>query len=192
MMGDRYRFAHGFLPETELLLIEAGSFQLPADMVWANIGRAGEGGPAFRIATYASNLEPVEPPLPPEPPLGSVVLDRDGDAWQRGLTRRGNWCCTRNDGAEDRWEDLWDGYGPLVRLVPDPAAGVELPWHAPVNEVSVGAENVVDVNDDGEVAERVRLVMGGYHQTLFTPDGAREKAAALLAAADAAEKEVAP
>lgn len=29
-------------------------------------------------------LTEVGPPLPPEPPNGTVVLDRSGDAWQRG------------------------------------------------------------------------------------------------------------
>ena len=36
------------------------------------------------------SIEILPPPLPEEPPVGSVVLDRDGDAWQR-------------DGDEWRW-----------------------------------------------------------------------------------------
>jgi hypothetical protein len=184
----RYRFVNGFLPDVEVELIQIGSFKLPDDMVWCNL--AGEA----RIATYAAILEPVEPPSPPEPTEVGIAYQVGGEVYQRGdpepyskLPWGGRWdwqdwptLCQRAMGLTGSWP---------VRLVPDPAVGVELPWRVPANEINVGAESIVDVNDDGEIVERVRLVMGGYHQTLLTPAGARAKSAALAAAADAAEKE---
>jgi hypothetical protein len=148
------------------------------------------------VVIQREHLTGLAPELPEEPPNGSVVGIGEpcgASLWQRDVDEyeerdeRGEW-----QGLHDKcwysWVDIC-ALGTPVRLVPDPAANVELPWRVPANEVSVGAEVIVDVNDDGEVVERVRLVMGGYHQTLFTPAGARAKAGALAAAADAAEKE---
>lgn len=59
----------------------------------------------------------------PEPPPGSVVLDREGDAWQRS---HGNyfghrwWHC----GQQFTWTELLDKYGP-VRVIYDPSAPAE-------------------------------------------------------------------
>lgn len=62
----------------------------------------------------------VAPPLPPEPPNGTVVLDHEGDAWQR----RGSWRSAndKDDRVLERgWGLLNEEFGPLTRLVPDPA-----------------------------------------------------------------------
>lgn len=117
-------------------------------------------------------LTKVEPP--PQPPVGAVVLDNGGNAWQRGadhLTRP--WMCAAA-GDED-WATLQE-YAPLTRLVPDPAAGVELPW---------GTQPRVWVD---ESVGRPAMV-GVRYKTDFwlSPAIARAMAAALLAAADAAE-----
>lgn len=42
-----------------------------------------------------------------EPPLGSVVLDYDGDRW---LHTEAGWICP----GKSTWADLWDAYGPLM------------------------------------------------------------------------------
>lgn len=116
-------------------------------------------------------LTKVEPPLPPEPPVGAVVVDSEGDAWQRRKNEWGvrHWV-TPTSGDQD-WATLVEHYGPLTRLVPDPAAGVELPW---------GTQPRVWVDES---------MVGVRYKTDFWlgPDAARAMAAALWAAADAAE-----
>ena len=56
-------------------------------------------------------VEKVEPPTPPEPPVGSVVLDGDGDIWQR---LGDSWSSCDCDEAE--WQTL-QKYAPLTPLV---------------------------------------------------------------------------
>jgi hypothetical protein len=132
----------------------------------------------------------VEPPLPPEPQehgaivavgtIGRALYERDDDQlrWQ-GL----------HDKAWYKWAEVCAG-GTPVRLVPDPAAGVELPWRGNGN----GATSWVAVGDWGD-AESINpdliplLVASGGRLTtpVLTPATARAMAAALLAAADAAE-----
>ncbi|MGN9782801.1 hypothetical protein ACTMTF_15315 [Nonomuraea sp. ZG12] len=41
--------------------------------------------------------------LPAEPPDGSVLLDRDGDAWQR---RDGSWDCADHGFSGYTWSEL--------------------------------------------------------------------------------------
>jgi hypothetical protein len=64
---------------------------------------------------------PKSPDIP-EPPPGSVVLDRDGDAWQRGRRPSGGevW---RIVGAspDNEWADL-QNFGPLTVVYTPPAA----------------------------------------------------------------------
>lgn len=124
-------------------------------------------------------LTKVEPPLPPEPPLWAVVVDKHERVWQHVSDGRGEWTCTVADlGAE--WDELQE-YAPLVRLVPDPAAGVELPWDRglwSVRTSHIGIEAHVVIQapvGQNYVSERVSV------------DVARELAGVLLAAADAAE-----
>jgi hypothetical protein len=63
----------------------------------------------------------VTPPLPEEPPLGTLLRDKDGCVWERDDPtdkRLAHWF---NGGNElITWEKLW-ARGPLARMVPDPA-----------------------------------------------------------------------
>lgn len=57
--------------------------------------------------------------LPPdEPKAGSIVLDNEGDAWQRNASR--GWVCVVRDDASDftqhSWEDLIQEFGPITWL----------------------------------------------------------------------------
>ncbi len=136
------------------------------------------------VVVQRDALIEMEDPLPPEPPVGAVVLDRDGHAWQRGLPGRGNWCCTEGAHAEDEWMVLVLDYGPLTRLVPDPAVGVELPWRW-YDGREDGSQIFVERN--GTVRDRVMVGDHRDESVFLSPAVARAKAAALLAAADAAE-----
>lgn len=55
-----------------------------------------------------------EPKAPEEPPHNSVVLDRDGDAWQ---SEDGDWSMTGARENGEQWEKSWaylvDTYGPI-------------------------------------------------------------------------------
>jgi hypothetical protein len=127
-------------------------------------------------------LEEVVPPLPAEPDPWSVV--QTGAAF---FERRGNeaigWY---NIGGHTfvTWEQICSG-GTPTRLVPDPfAEPVTLPWEA-ADEVRSYIVEVTAVGD--EVRDVNRAVEGYRVGVLLTPDGARAKARALWAAADAAE-----
>lgn len=54
-------------------------------------------------------------PLPAEPPYGSVVLDSDGDAWQRRGTGPEAWSCIVRDEEFQgfSWERLYRNHRPL-------------------------------------------------------------------------------
>jgi hypothetical protein len=136
---------------------------------------------AFTVPKHA--LIMVESPLPPEPPLWSVVLDRQGHAWQHIADGRGEWDCAVHDLGAD-WEELNRDRGPLIPLVPDPfAVPVELPW---TGESSYGTK--VEVLGGVDVDLRIQSKSGGFPATAsFKPDRARELARALWAAADQAE-----
>ena len=68
--------------------------------------------------------EPVVAPLPSEPAPEAVVLDRDGDAWQRGPEETdGWWCSSPVDEQDISWPRLFKEYGPLRRLVPEDDEG---------------------------------------------------------------------
>lgn len=58
----------------------------------------------------------IKKPAPdPEPPIGSVVLDDDGDAWQSprgGTDQPRQWWCV-GIGTPRSWERLTDVFGPL-------------------------------------------------------------------------------
>ena len=58
----------------------------------------------------------IEEPAPdPEPPIGSVVLDQDGDAWQRtvGDQSGGSWWASWPYPSEITWDRLSKAAGPL-------------------------------------------------------------------------------
>jgi hypothetical protein len=64
----------------------------------------------------------LNPPIAPEPPVGSVVLDKDGHAWQRVETyENGEWWCT-HEVPDLNWGDLNNELGPLMVLDLTPAA----------------------------------------------------------------------
>lgn len=58
----------------------------------------------------------LSPPPIPEPSIGSVVLDRVEDAWQRLDDR---WVRAGDSGRAYPWQELVDNYGPLTLLLPD-------------------------------------------------------------------------
>jgi hypothetical protein len=125
---------------------------------------------SFPIALPFSVLTEVEPPLPPEPDGPAYVVDRDENVWQR---RRTGW--QRITGGQQSWAELWRDFGPLTRLVPDPfAERIELPWRSGNGAFSITIR-------DGYV----RVLAPGVPVDTG-PDGAREMACALWAAADAA------
>lgn len=140
--------------------------------------------PGMRLELPASMLTEVKPPLPEEPPVGAVLLDYSGTAWQRFTVLGGtNWNSTGDDPNVTTWEGLQDE-GPLTHLVPDPfAEPVELPWeHKDRDGYSMG----VYESQRPWAAARVGC---GDHCADLTPDACREMANALVTAADAAEKE---
>lgn len=143
-----------------------------------------DGMEGYAMIPYRWLVE-VEEPLPPEPPVGVVVRIND-DVYQRSPLDE-SWYCVRAYGAST-WADLCARakLGTPVRLVPDPAVGVGLPWSPASHDIDGDSANSVQATEDGEVADRFRY-SAGWHGVYFTPTGARAKAAALLAAADAAE-----
>jgi hypothetical protein len=182
-MADRYR-----LPEA-LGGGEYDEHRRPDGSMEAPVGNVAflENGCLFTVALAL--LAKVEPPLPPEPPHGSIVrVSPGGGVFERGA---GDVWFRReiNSNLGYDWGHLC-GEGAPVRLVPDPAAGVELPWRGNGN----GATSWVAVGDWGD-AESINpdliplLVASGGRLTtpVLTPATARAMAAALLAAADAAE-----
>jgi hypothetical protein len=56
--------------------------------------------------------------FPPEPPVDSIVLDNDGDAWQRKLDSDApdGWACiVHSSDYEGRdWKDLVQNWGPIT------------------------------------------------------------------------------
>jgi len=137
------------------------------------------------VAVARGLLTEVKPPLPEEPPFGAVVLDSDEQAWQRFMPtppgdRSGvEWSCA-GEGADECWAGL-QTYGPLTRLVPDPfAEPVELPWKREFDTSTLIVER-------SNASNRAVYVDGMYGH--ITADEARAMARALMAAADAAEKE---
>lgn len=131
-------------------------------------------------------LTKVEPPLPPEPPdrtivavgtVGRALYERndvpDIRQWQ-GL----------HDKAWYTWAEVCED-GTPVRLVPDPAAGVELPWSGQSRYMHTMR---VESEGDGSVVIEAETSSSGIAlNRLLSPEVARAMAAALLAAADAAE-----
>lgn len=143
----------------------------------------------LRLQLNRDALTKVEPPLPPEPQehgavvavgsIGRALYERDDDALRWiGL----------HDKAWYSWAEICET-GTPVRLVPDPAAGVELPWVIGKDDVGRLDSTQVEAEiEDGEVIDRLYDSHESQWTTVrYTPNGARAKAAALLAAADAVE-----
>ena len=147
-----------------------------------------EAGCIFTVARRL--LTEVKPPPPPEPPVGSIVhlasyygvYERVDRGWLLTSDAAGRACdCTLLR--------LNSGDAP-VRLVPDPFAGLfDLPWEsAPRLLVSRVSRSTVEVRDSGRIRDFNEAGDGKYLATVdWTPDGARAKARALWAAADAVE-----
>ena len=79
-----------------------------------------DGGTRWGIPGEAT-VEVLAPALPPEPPVGSVVLDDLGRAWQRRKSFRdtSRWKATHHRLGEASWESLKSVAGPL-RVLYDP------------------------------------------------------------------------
>jgi hypothetical protein len=120
-------------------------------------------------------LTEVKPPMV-EPPVGSVMRDRHGDAWVR---MEGGWKCGILPVSLVTFEAL-QNFGPLTLLVPDPfAEPVELPF----------IEHGLKVQPTKPDAEFVYVdITGSRHGiTHLTSRQARRFAAAIVAAADAVD-----
>lgn len=138
----------------------------------------------IRLQLNRSVLVEVTPV--PQPPHGSIVRDANGSVFERGA---GDIWFRREliEIAYD-WRDVC-APGTPVRLIPDPAAGVELPWVIGKDDVGRLDSTQVEAEiEDGEVIDRLYDSHESQWTTVrYTPNGARAKAAALLAAADAVE-----
>lgn len=128
-------------------------------------------------------LTKVEPPLPPEPPIGTVMLDKDGDVWQRdNETSDYGWVGTAVP-ARVPWECLNAKYGPLTRLVPDPADDAPaLPWECDDED---GDELRIEPTSRTDLAAFIKTTRAGVR---LTAADARLAAAALLRAAREVEQ----
>lgn len=166
-MIERYRLPEVF-GTREIVMVSREPGGIIHGRVFLDDGRYGD------VAFNEQMLIKVEPPEPPEPAKGSVVIDGDGTAWQRGYE---DWMGP--EGRYGDWAHLCEiSKGMPVRLVPDPAAGVELPW---------GVEPRVWV-DETPTAPPMVGVRYGDKTFWLKPGYAREFAGAVLAAADAAER----
>jgi hypothetical protein len=177
-MGDRYR-----LPEA------LGGGEREGEYFWSGCAGAMHEH-RFKVPNVGyvtvSTREPltkVGPPLPPEPPdVGAVVQVVDvapGSfrVFERGPESAGERWWPAGDGAAVAWEHIC-GLGTPVRLVPDPAAGVELPWRGGHPQ----APFTVSFGDQGGAA-----IVSSPGPFILAAVDARAMAAALWAAADAAE-----
>jgi hypothetical protein len=132
-----------------------------------------------RIYLNADQLEPVppaQPPMPPEPPIGAMVRDDDFDLWTR--TDLG-WTMSPSATDGKPWEKLLKDFGPVVRVIDDPA---ETHWLIPK----------VPIEHDGWIGDYrghdfVASMSYGIEDYL-TPQQAREHAAHYLAAADECDR----
>ena len=182
MTGDRYR-----LPVVrgggEVTLVRRDSYNQLTGEPTAVVA-TGDGTP---LVVRECDLTKLEQPLPPEPPPGSVVRDtRDGSVFERGA---GDIWFRRelNSNLTYTWANLCVYDGTPVRLVPDPAVGVELPWESGAFEPNITRTSVNEVNGTVHDENHVGPSRVGMVVMLHRPVDARAKAAALLAAADAAE-----
>jgi hypothetical protein len=92
---------------------ETGRFQSLIDLKVP--GREGHMVVPSGWLTEAEEPAPKVAVVPPEPGAGSVVVDRDGDAWQRNAVRpnsRDSWNMA-GDEANWTWPDLNEFFGPL-------------------------------------------------------------------------------
>jgi len=145
------------------------------------------------VLVHRALLTEVKAPLPEEPPYGTVVrtLIRDEDEpWvferlsMSDRTDGKNWGAAGRDEAY-AWADLNVRAAPII-LVPDPfAEPVELPWERK------GTPYVFIATDGG--TGYLGLTIGPSeitsHGYSLDADEARDMARALMAAAEAAEKE---
>jgi hypothetical protein len=182
-MADRYRLPEalggGEVRGREVrtgVSVGVGSFPV----VLAEVDSIGE------ITVPLSAMTKVEPPLPPEPPDRAVVYICDPEGGPGILAERNDDSAPSPDTGRRWWAGgLWYGWPWLcnrpvapVRLVPDPAAGVELPWRGGHPQ----APFTVSFGDQGGAA-----IVSSPGPFILAAVDARAMAAALLAAADAAE-----
>lgn len=124
-------------------------------------------------------LTEVKPPLPPEPPVRTVVLDREGDAWIRNASEDRPWACF--DLSAD-WKHLNDRYGPVTVMVPDPVASApELPFS--LDSCNVVATVAVDRDNAGTFVAICACNLDHQESERYTPDEAERIGYAILRAA---------
>ncbi len=135
---------------------------------------------------HVGDLTEVKPPFPPEPPVGSVVIDNDGDAWQRNpeaaKTQPGTEWVSAMGIDPTSWAYLNETHGPITRLVRYPfAESVALPQQNGIIVVDLDPRGL---GGNGLPAVSVQLRSTQHY---ITADVARKTARALWAAADRAE-----
>lgn len=173
MTTARYMLPGQLEPEVEILG-DQNPKVVPPNLVWVRHPELGV------VQLDRTRLTEVKPPLPLEPSADSVVLDRDGDAWQRDPSGPEGpdgerWVGTASP-VRLTWERLNNRYGPLRRLVPDPADDApELPWTLGTHKDRIAAtyNGLVWI-----------FLEPGYH----SPEEARLRAAAILRAAREVER----
>jgi hypothetical protein len=123
-------------------------------------------------------LTEVAQPLPEEPPDDSIVRVGDEVYWRQAGPFHDEslrWLEFGPDAAWRSWAEVC-ARGTPVRLVPDLAEPVEIPWHG---EESDNAAITVDRYDEGNVS----ILLHGRATAWVPLDTAREMARALLTAA---------
>jgi len=171
---------------------ELGGRTVDAEETWGGCAGA---RPEYRIGDITLTMPPGTPlkVMPPaEPPPGPYLLDGGAVVI---CTSPGDWWVPNGRGNPGVFRYMWPGFwekfgGPdvtLVPLVPDPAAGVQLPW---AGESAVLATRLgVCTHDPGEGGSLVQELYGS-RDALLHPDTAEAKGAALIAAARAARTAV--
>lgn len=81
--------------------------------------------PKFDPLTRAEMDALLSDPLNPEPRLLAVVIDDDGDAWQRSADHGGQWVMAGDD-VPLSWAELDVGYGPLELVWSVGGGGVDV------------------------------------------------------------------
>lgn len=149
----------------------------------------GEGDEAITVDLLRGLLTEVKAPLPEEPPVGAIVMV-DGEAVQHfdePYEGKFDWASV---GSPKRlsWVQLCDLAlpGTPTRLVPDPFAE---PVTLPLRLICAASQGEVLEIANPDTDSQIPVLVHGRGTVWLDADQARTAAGALMAAADAAEKE---
>lgn len=138
-----------------------------------------------RVRFPGESLTLLPPPLPPEPKPGAYLV-RCGDAEWLVMGQGNEWIYMTSGGVMSfRWPEWCEQFpgATLTRLVPAPEP-VTLPWHG---RSDLGRELIVAPPVPESRYQLVPLAVNGTATTV-APGVARAMAAALLSAAEQAER----